>query len=86
MTIGNDILIPNRTLEKGSPELIRHVRNYIGVSQAHFARQLGVAVHTVSRWETGAIKPPLVAQLAASYLFHQYNETRSKVGSSREDI
>mgnify|MGYP001173156175 CR=1 FL=1 len=86
MTTGNDLLIPNRTLEKGSSELIRYVRRYIGVSQAHFARQLGVAVHTISRWETGVIKPPLVAQLAASYLFHQFNESRSKVGLSREDV
>jgi len=78
--------IANRTIEKGSPELIRYVREHLGLSQSNFARQLGVALHTVSRWETGTIKPPLIAQLAASYLFEQFNKTRSKVGSPLEDM
>jgi putative zinc finger/helix-turn-helix YgiT family protein len=38
-----------------APEEIRFLRKHLGYSQADFARRMGVAPESVSRWETGAI-------------------------------
>ena len=38
-----------------APSSIRAVRKDLGLSQSQLAKQLGVAVATVSRWETGAL-------------------------------
>lgn len=39
-----------------------------GYSQSELARELGVNVITVSRWERGAVKIPRMAELALSSL------------------
>lgn len=57
-----------RTIQKGNPQKIRKIRLHLGLSQEKFARHLGVALNTLSRWETGLIVPPRVAELAAEYL------------------
>jgi len=57
-----------RTIQKGNPEKLRQIRLHLGLSQEKFARRLGVALNTLSRWETGLIVPPRVAELAAGYL------------------
>ena len=36
-----------------SPEYVRRVRRHLNVTQAQFARRLGVDPVTVARWETG---------------------------------
>ncbi len=45
-----------------TPERIRQLRQRLGLDQAHFARLLGVDPRTVSRWETGAVKPSGAAE------------------------
>jgi putative transcriptional regulator len=41
---------------------IKEIRNALGISQAEFARRVGVDVGTVSRWERGEVRPSQLAQ------------------------
>ena len=43
--------------EPPADEWIRHLRERSGLSQAAFARRLGVRQQTVSEWETGRYAP-----------------------------
>ena len=38
-------------------ELVKALRHHMGLTQAEFARELGVRQPTVSEWETGAYEP-----------------------------
>lgn len=38
-------------------ELVKALRQHMGLSQAEFARELGVRQPTISEWETGAYEP-----------------------------
>jgi DNA-binding transcriptional regulator YiaG len=40
-----------------TPEIIRAIRDALGVSQEAFARRVGVAYNTVNRWEKGKSLP-----------------------------
>jgi putative transcriptional regulator len=46
-------LVPTRY----NPELVKHTRKILGVSQALFARFLGISPKTVRAWEQGANNP-----------------------------
>ena len=46
------------------PQKVKALRKRLGVSQKAFARQLGVSLRTVQRWERGESKPSKMA------LFH----------------
>ena len=50
--------------EKNSPaDLIREVRDRLGLTQEKFAAKLGVTLPTINRWENGRTKPsPLAIQ------------------------
>lgn len=43
-------------------KLIKHIRGYLGLSQADFAEKLGVNFATVNRWENGRAIPTKLAQ------------------------
>ena len=43
------------------PEAIKITRQKAFMSQEEFARELGVSVSTINRWETGKVKPNLTA-------------------------
>ena len=43
-------------------KLIKHIREYLGLSQADFAEKLGVNFATVNRWENGRAIPTKLAQ------------------------
>ncbi len=49
---------------KNSPaDLIREVRDRLGLTQEKFAARLGVTLPTINRWENGRTKPsPLAIQ------------------------
>lgn len=48
------------------PDILKYARGAIGLTQAQLAELLGVALETVSRWETGAdpFKPTVQLALA----------------------
>ena len=43
-------------------KLLKHIRDYLGLSQADFAEKLGVNFATVNRWENGRAIPTKLAQ------------------------
>ena len=43
-------------------KLVKHIRDYLGLSQADFAEKLGVNFATVNRWENGRAVPTKLAQ------------------------
>ncbi|MBI4164228.1 MAG: helix-turn-helix domain-containing protein [Acidobacteria bacterium] len=47
-----------------TPLRIKRVRKQLGLSQDEFARRLGVARVTVTRWENGSRKPGSIAARA----------------------
>ena len=46
-----------RRPERWTGDDVRALRESLGVTQAEFARMLGVRQQTVSEWETGAYQP-----------------------------
>jgi DNA-binding transcriptional regulator YiaG len=40
-----------------TPEKIKALRKYLGVTQQELAEQLGMRQQTISEWETGVYKP-----------------------------
>jgi putative zinc finger/helix-turn-helix YgiT family protein len=47
------VLVTKRT--RLAPEEMRFLRKYLGFDQAEFAKRMGVAAESVSRWETGHV-------------------------------
>jgi DNA-binding transcriptional regulator YiaG len=49
----------------------RKLRGLIALSQARLAKELGVTLRTVARWERGEFPIPRVAELALRNLFRE---------------
>ena len=49
------------TLSKSAKVVVKEVRQKRALSQEEFARQLGVSVRTVARWEGGLSEPSTLA-------------------------
>jgi putative transcriptional regulator len=68
--IGQEILDSVREINDGggsryrftAPEDIRQIREGVGVSQANFARMLGISLRTLQDWEQGRRRPNQAAQ------------------------
>ena len=43
-------------------ELIKAIREQLGISQRELARELGIAFSTVNRWENGLFEPTAMAR------------------------
>ena len=54
-----------------TPQQFRKVRQSIGLSQVRLAEKMEVFVRTISRWETGEVAIPKIAELALKYLADQ---------------
>ena len=67
-----------RILVKGKAQRLKDVRRKIGIRQSDFARMLGVATNTITRWERGALVPPRIAELAAEYLLTIHNSKKGE--------
>jgi len=66
----------SRVIIKGDPKRLKEIRVQLKLSQAKFARLLGVATNTVALWERGDLVPPKVAELAAEYLLLTHTKRR----------
>lgn len=44
------------------------LRERIGYTQATLAKELDISIRTLTRWETGVIEVPRIAELALRYL------------------
>jgi len=68
--IGKELLDSVREIKAGGgtryrftvPEEIRKIREGVGVSQANFARMLGISLRTLQDWEQGRRRPNQAAQ------------------------
>ena len=68
--IGKEILDSIREIKAGggrryrftAPEEIKQIREGVGVSQANFARMLGISLRTLQDWEQGRRRPNQAAQ------------------------
>jgi len=54
-----------------TPSGFAKLRKSIGYSQSQLAREMGLYVRSISRWETGEIPLPKIAELALLYLAEQ---------------
>ncbi len=54
-------------------EKIRIIRQRLGLTQEHFAQELGVSVATVNRWENGHAQPSRLARKLLSGLCREHN-------------
>lgn len=50
-----------------SGEDIAALRNFIDLTQAEFARAIGISVHTLRNWEQGRRKPEGPARISARF-------------------
>jgi len=55
-------------------DLVREVRQRLGLTQEQFASQLGVTFPTVNRWEKGRSKPSPMAQKLLIKVVEQMGE------------
>ena len=68
--IGQEIVDSLQEIKAGSgrryrftaPAEIRQIRESVGVSQANFARMLGISLRTLQDWEQGRRRPNQAAQ------------------------
>ena len=49
--------------EKDIPQIIKHLRGDLGLTQEQFASKVGVTYSTVNRWENGKATPSPLAML-----------------------
>jgi DNA-binding transcriptional regulator YiaG len=56
-----------------TPGRFKKLRQSMGYSQVRLAEKMGVYVRTVSRWETGEVEIPKMAELALRYIADQEN-------------
>jgi DNA-binding transcriptional regulator YiaG len=49
----------------------KKLRESIGYSQSQLAKEMGLYVRSISRWETGEVPLPRMAELALRYLAEQ---------------
>ena len=54
-------------------KLIPELRASMNVSQENFAKLLGVAVVSISRWENGHSKPTKLIKVTLQKLFNRYD-------------
>lgn len=74
-----------------TPEKIRALRKYLGVTQQELVEQLGMRQQTISEWETGVYKPrrssqkflSLIAERAGFYRVGR--EAIDEAGQGDED-
>ena len=58
---------------KNYASLITELRSAMNISQEDFAKLLGVASVSVSRWENGHSKPKKIIQVKLKKLFDRYD-------------
>ena len=55
------------------------LRKTVG-SQRHVAKEMGIYVRSISRWETGEVPLPKIAELALLYLAEHRHTSKPKQG------
>ena len=53
--------------------IIKKLRNKMLLTQSEFAKELGVSIASVARWETGENEPTMKVKRKLQALFEKYN-------------
>lgn len=53
--------------------IIKKLRNKMLLKQSEFAKELGVSIASVARWETGENEPTMKVKRKLKILFEKYN-------------
>lgn len=53
--------------------IIKKLRNKMLLTQSEFAKELGVSIASVARWETGENEPTMKVKRKLQALFKKYN-------------
>lgn len=53
--------------------IIKKLRNKMLLTQSEFAKELGVSIASVARWETGENEPTMKVKRKLQVLFKKYN-------------
>ena len=53
--------------------MIKKLRNKMLLTQSEFAKELGVSIASVARWETGENEPTMKVKRKLQALFEKYN-------------
>ena len=53
--------------------IIKKLRNKMLLTQSEFAKELGVSIASVARWETGENEPTMKVKRKLALLFEKYN-------------
>lgn len=53
--------------------MIKKLRNKMLLTQSEFAKELGVSIASVARWETGENEPTMKVKRKLKILFEKYN-------------
>jgi transcriptional regulator with XRE-family HTH domain len=56
----------------------RRLRKSIGYTQEILAKEMGLFIRTISRWETGEVAIPKVAELALMYIVEKSKDRGKK--------
>ena len=52
--------------------MVKKLRNKMFLTQSEFAKELGVSIASVARWETGENEPTMKVKKKLNYLFIKY--------------
>jgi len=56
----------------------KRMRKSIGYSQAKLAKEMGVTVRSITRWETGQFPIPKMAELALRFVVQQASNRKGR--------
>jgi Predicted transcriptional regulator len=60
-------------------ELVKAIREQLGISQRELARELGIAFSTVNRWENGLFEPTVMARKILKMYCESHNIERKLI-------
>ncbi len=68
----------NGYIENMTKDEFKKLRKSIGYTQASLAKEIGVHLHTVTRWEIGEVAVPTIAELAMRYIADRTKKKRRR--------
>src|SRR5262249_21202338 len=75
---GLDLIRHNVYIDIVSDREFKRMRQSIGYSQAKLAKEMGVTVRSITRWETGQFPIPKMAELALRFVVQQASNRKGR--------
>lgn len=71
---------------KLSPDDVKAVRKHLSLTQQQMSEVFGIAVATVSRWETGYMHPTGTMEMILKHLLFKANKKRAEKADTEDTI